>query len=72
MQEISAQPGRRITFEYVLLEGKNDSVEDALRLVKLLKGIHCKMNLIPINPHSGESILKGHLKKKFWPFRKYF
>jgi 23S rRNA (adenine2503-C2)-methyltransferase len=45
------QPGRRITFEYVLIEGKNDSVEDALRLVKLLKGIHCKINLIPINPH---------------------
>ncbi len=45
------QPGRRITFEYVLIEGKNDSVEDALRLVKLVKGIHCKINLIPINPH---------------------
>ena len=39
----------RITFEYVLLEGINDSSEDAKRLLKLLKGIPSKINLIPLN-----------------------
>jgi len=43
-------PRRRITFEYILLEGINDSKEDALRLVKLLKRIKSKVNLIPYNP----------------------
>lgn len=43
-------PGRRITFEYVLLAEINDSKEDGLRLVKLLKGIKSKVNLIPYNP----------------------
>ncbi|MBU2578483.1 23S rRNA (adenine(2503)-C(2))-methyltransferase RlmN, partial [Patescibacteria group bacterium] len=33
--------------------GKNDSPEDARRLAKLLKGIHCKVNLIPLNPYPG-------------------
>lgn len=40
---------RRLTFEYVLLAGVNDSPEDAKRLVKLLNGIRCKVNLIPFN-----------------------
>ncbi|MCY4302621.1 MAG: 23S rRNA (adenine(2503)-C(2))-methyltransferase RlmN [Aestuariivita sp.] len=39
----------RITFEYVMIEGVNDSVEDARRLVKLLNGIPAKVNLIPFN-----------------------
>lgn len=43
----------RITFEYVLLEGLNDTREDAKRLVKLLKGIPSKINLIPYNPCEG-------------------
>jgi 23S rRNA (adenine2503-C2)-methyltransferase len=47
------QPGRRITFEYVMIHGINDSPEDAYRLVKLLSGIRCKVNLIPINPYAG-------------------
>ena len=47
------QPGRRITFEYVMINGKNDSHEDAYRLLKLLSGIRCKVNLIPINPYPG-------------------
>jgi 23S rRNA (adenine2503-C2)-methyltransferase len=41
---------RRITFEYVMLKGVNDGVEDAKRLVKLLKHIPAKVNLIPFNP----------------------
>jgi len=44
---------RRITFEYVMLRGVNDSMEDAKRLTKLLRGIKCKINLIPFNPFSG-------------------
>jgi 23S rRNA (adenine2503-C2)-methyltransferase len=44
---------RRITFEYVLLEGHNDTLEDAKRLIQLLKGIPSKINLIPFNEHSG-------------------
>ncbi len=43
-------PRRRITFEYVLLKGVNDSEEDARRLALLLRGIRCKVNLIPFNP----------------------
>ncbi|MCK6545502.1 23S rRNA (adenine(2503)-C(2))-methyltransferase RlmN [Myxococcota bacterium] len=42
---------RRITFEYVLLAGVNDTDDDARRLVKLLRGIRCKVNLIPFNEH---------------------
>lgn len=44
---------RRITIEYVLLGGVNDSKEAAGRLVGLLHGLRCKINLIPFNPHSG-------------------
>jgi 23S rRNA (adenine2503-C2)-methyltransferase len=44
---------RRITFEYVMLKGVNDSKEDAKRLVQLLKGIPAKVNLIPFNPWPG-------------------
>jgi 23S rRNA (adenine2503-C2)-methyltransferase len=44
---------RRITFEYVMLKGINDSLADAKRLVQLLKGIPAKVNLIPFNPWPG-------------------
>lgn len=40
---------QRVTFEYVLLRGVTDSAEDALHLVRLLKGIRAKVNLIPLN-----------------------
>lgn len=43
----------RITFEYVLLDGVNDTPEDARRLVKLLADIKAKVNLIPLNPAPG-------------------
>lgn len=42
-------PRRRLTFEYVLLAGVNDSDQDAKRLTKLLRGLPCKVNLIPFN-----------------------
>jgi len=44
---------RRITFEYVMLRGVNDSEADALRLAKLLRGLQSKVNLIPFNPFPG-------------------
>ncbi|HEY0105121.1 MAG TPA: 23S rRNA (adenine(2503)-C(2))-methyltransferase RlmN [Rhizomicrobium sp.] len=52
-----AYPGlsnaRRITFEYVMLKGVNDSLAEARELVKLIKGIPAKINLIPFNPWPG-------------------
>lgn len=46
-------PGRRITFEYVMLGGVNDTDADAERLVRLLADIPAKVNLIPFNPFEG-------------------
>lgn len=47
-------PGRRkITIEYVMIKGVNDSLEDVKRLVRLLSGIPSKINLIPFNEHEG-------------------
>ena len=46
---------RRLTFEYVLISKVNDSLADAKRLVKLLHGIRCKVNLIPFNEFSGSA-----------------
>tara|TARA_Y100000588_G_scaffold368672_2_gene436889 strand:- start:824 stop:1786 length:963 start_codon:yes stop_codon:yes gene_type:complete len=48
-----AHNARRITFEYVMLKGVNDKVSDARALVKLMKGIPAKINLIPFNSWPG-------------------
>ena len=48
-----ASNSERITFEYVMLKGVNDSDEDAHRLVQLIKGIPAKINLIPFNEWPG-------------------
>jgi len=50
------QPQRLITFEYVLIDGVNDTLEDAARLGRKLKNIPCKINLIPHNPHEGSRL----------------
>lgn len=53
-------PARRmITFEYVMIKGMNDSLDDAKRLVKLVSDIPCKINLIPFNEHDGCSFRKS-------------
>ncbi len=52
-REYSLKPRQRITFEYILIQGINDSPEDAKRLAKLLQGIRSKVNLIPFNEHEG-------------------
>jgi 23S rRNA (adenine2503-C2)-methyltransferase len=49
----SLSNARRITFEYVMLKGVNDSLADAKALTRLLKGIPAKINLIPFNPWPG-------------------
>jgi 23S rRNA (adenine2503-C2)-methyltransferase len=54
-----AQFGEPITFEYVMLEGVNDSVEDALQLNKLLNGIPSKVNLIPFNSFAGTTYVRS-------------
>jgi len=48
---------KRITFEYVMLGGENDSDADARRLVRLLHGLRAKVNLIPFNPFPGAGFL---------------
>ena len=44
---------KRITFEYLLMDGVNDGAADAVELAGRLRGIRCKVNLIPFNPHEG-------------------
>ncbi|MEL6436673.1 MAG: 23S rRNA (adenine(2503)-C(2))-methyltransferase RlmN [Pseudomonadota bacterium] len=51
---------RRITFEYVMLKGINDSLHDAKELVRLLKGIPAKINLIPFNKWPGSDYECSH------------
>ena len=48
---VDGYKSRKITFEYVMLDGVNDSLEHARQLVKLIAGIPCKLNLIPFNPY---------------------
>ena len=44
------ETGRRVTFEYSLVHGVNDTEEDARELAELIHGINCHVNLIPVNP----------------------
>ena len=50
-REYTRQTKDKVTFEYVLLKGVTDSLEDAIRLRKLTKSIPCKINIIPFNEH---------------------
>ena len=63
------RPRRRITFEYVLIGGVNDTQADAKRLVKLLRGIPCKVNLIPCNPEE-QSSMKRPSEESILAFQK--
>lgn len=56
------QSRKRITFEYVLLGGLNDSLEDAARLFKLLKGMKAKVNLIPYNENAWSGYKRPELE----------
>ena len=61
-------PGRRITFEYIMIKGFNDTPGDARRLVKLLRGLRCKINLIPLN-HNEPDGLKPSSEKNILEFQ---
>lgn len=67
-QEFPLKPYRRITFEYVMLDGINDTDKDAGRLLRLLRGIPSKINLIPFNPYSG-SRFKRPADKSIFAFQ---
>ncbi len=55
-KEISLPPGKKISFEYVMMAGFNDSIEDAERLLDLLKDVPAKVNLIPYNENPDRTI----------------
>lgn len=57
-REVPLPPGKRITFEYVMFEGFNDTLEDAERLRLLLQGIPTKINLIPYNENPDRPLLR--------------
>ena len=58
---------KRVTFEYLLIRGLNDRVEDAAELAAKLRGIRCKVNLIPFNPHEGSGFRRppDHVIERF-------
>lgn len=52
-KQYTEETGDKVTFEYVLLKGVTDSIEDARRLKKVVRGIPSKINIIPFNEHPG-------------------
>ncbi|GFQ05926.1 dual-specificity RNA methyltransferase rlmn [Phtheirospermum japonicum] len=67
-EELSLKHKYKVLFEYVMLAGVNDSIEDAKRLIGLVQGIPCKINLISFNPHCG-SQFKPTREEKMIEFR---
>lgn len=58
-RDYTRKGGRRISFEYTMIEGKNDSPEEARELAKLLSGMLCHVNLIPLNTVDGRDYRKS-------------
>lgn len=54
-REYAEATGRQVTFEYILINGLNSDLQNADRLSTIVKGMNCKINLIPFNPVTGES-----------------
>ncbi|XP_059649020.1 uncharacterized protein LOC132294976 [Cornus florida] len=69
-EELRTRSNYKVLFEYVMLAGINDSVEDAKRLIDLIQGIPCKINLISFNPHSG-SQFKPTREEEMIEFRNF-
>ncbi|KAM7464616.1 hypothetical protein LguiA_032737 [Lonicera macranthoides] len=69
-EELRLKHKYKVLFEYVMLAGINDSIEDAKRLVDLVRGIPCKINLISFNPHHG-SLFKPTKDEKMIDFRNF-
>lgn len=63
VKEYISKTNRRVTFEYIMLKGVNDTLECALELSKLLKGINCYVNLIPYNETSHIEYKKSSKEK---------
>ncbi len=62
LKEYIKETNRRVTFEYILLDGINDQKENALELANLLKGMNCYVNLIPYNETSYINLKKSDQK----------
>ena len=58
--------GRHVLFEYVMLQGVNDSLEDARRLLAMTQDIECKFNLIGFNPHPGTRFRPSPPERVSW------
>jgi len=58
-------PRKRITFEYILLDGVNDDPRQAQSLIRLLRGVKAKVNLIPFNPHPASPFRKPSEKRVY-------
>ncbi|KAJ1689660.1 hypothetical protein LUZ63_013815 [Rhynchospora breviuscula] len=67
-EELQFKHRHKVLFEYVMLVGVNDSLDDAKRLIQLVQGIPCKINLISFNPHKG-SLFKPTPEEKMIEFR---
>ena len=65
-----AKTNRRISFEYALAKENNDNLDDAKRLVKLLRGMNCHVNLIPINKIENGAFTKS-TNENILKFRDY-
>lgn len=59
-----------ITFEYVMIEGQNDTIQDAKKLVKFVHGLKAKVNLIPLNPFPGKDLAPSH-ESRIKAFQQY-
>lgn len=57
-KKLKLSPREKITFEYVMFEGINDKIDDARKLLRIIKGIPSKVNLIPFNAYSGSEFKK--------------
>ena len=67
---VAEATGRRVTFEYVLLNGVNDSIAHAKKLVRFIDGIPCKINLIRFHPHPGSEFRRPP-EERVMAFRDY-
>ncbi len=68
VKEYIKKTNRRVTFEYIMLSGINDSVLNANELANLLRGINCYVNLIPYNTTSNDSLFKKSSKETVMKF----